>query len=423
MKCNNKFSTFGLACGLLLSLSVVAAPLSDAQSSAARGRTFNVQSYGAKGDGTTDDTESIQNALKDANRQSDSTVYFPPGKYLFTGEFVASGAGITMRGQNATLLPDDPDAYILLSGDRSSILDLAFAKVDRNFPPPITPINQIVVDGARNYRISGNKFDVLPDEAASAVVFHWCVWVKNNASAGLITNNQMLAPGGIRLTNAISTSVRQNRISGNLRPSLIPFELQSIGVLNESGQSNSITDNNLTGISSQNVFRSDGIRAERGSGSIVQRNTINGFTSGIVENASINPQINNNVMTCAVIPLGINFTKGAIDLDNVRAASVINNRVNRSARDSIRCASCLDSLIISQNVLADAGLENEREIGLESSVIFVDSPDIKVIRIQSNRYSGNTRKVKYFIECKQPSPPAVVSGNFTNTMLPNRIGP
>lgn len=412
-----------MACGLLLSLSVVAAPLSDAQSSTARGRTFNVQSYGAKGDGTTDDTESLQNALKDANRQADSVVLFPPGTYLFTGELVASAPGIIMRGQNATLLPDDPDAYILLSANRGAILDLAFAKVDRNFPPPITPINLVVIDGATNYRVAGNRFNVGPDEAASALSFHWCIWVKNNASDGSITNNQMLAPGGIRLTNAIRNSVRQNTISGNLRPTLLPFELQSIGVLNERGIRNSITDNNLTGISREKVFRSDGISEERGSGNVVQRNTINGFTSGVVESESLRPQISNNVMTCAVFPLGLNFTNAAIDLNNVRAANVIQNTVNRSARDSIRCDSCLDSLTVSQNVLADAGLENEREVGIESSVIFVDSPDIGLIRIQSNRYSGNTSKVKYFIECKQPSPPAVVSGNFTNTMLPNRIGP
>lgn len=44
---------------------------------------FNVKNYGAKGDGTTDDTTSVQNAIT-AAKATGGTVYFPPGIYKTT---------------------------------------------------------------------------------------------------------------------------------------------------------------------------------------------------------------------------------------------------------------------------------------------------------------------------------------------------
>src|SRR5262245_20897951 len=47
---------------------------------------YNVQSapYEARGDGTTDDTRAIQEAIEAANRAGGGTVYFPAGTYAIT---------------------------------------------------------------------------------------------------------------------------------------------------------------------------------------------------------------------------------------------------------------------------------------------------------------------------------------------------
>lgn len=59
----------------------------------------NVQSYGAKGDGVTDDTDAIQQALNDNNN-----VYFPEGTYKITSSLTMTGrSNIYLQGDNAIL--------------------------------------------------------------------------------------------------------------------------------------------------------------------------------------------------------------------------------------------------------------------------------------------------------------------------------
>lgn len=58
----------------------------------------NVKDYGAKGDGKTDDTKAINDAIQDGNRcgancgsstVKGATIYFPPGTYLVSGSIIA----------------------------------------------------------------------------------------------------------------------------------------------------------------------------------------------------------------------------------------------------------------------------------------------------------------------------------------------
>lgn len=61
------------------------------------GGVHNVKAYGAKGDGTTDDTAAIQAAI-DAAELVGGTVYFPPGTYLISSALVVDASGIALRG-------------------------------------------------------------------------------------------------------------------------------------------------------------------------------------------------------------------------------------------------------------------------------------------------------------------------------------
>lgn len=70
---------------------------------------INVQSYGAKGDGVTDDTNAIKSAVSDCVAKG-GTLYFPPGKYVVSSIIdicfdadipQTSGLGINIRGDNA----------------------------------------------------------------------------------------------------------------------------------------------------------------------------------------------------------------------------------------------------------------------------------------------------------------------------------
>lgn len=81
---------------------------------------YNVKFYGAKGDGVTDDTLAIQEAIT-ACQVTGGTVLFPPGEYLISAplqvtggpSFYSGGVSIVGSGQSATT--------ILVSGDINAI--------------------------------------------------------------------------------------------------------------------------------------------------------------------------------------------------------------------------------------------------------------------------------------------------------------
>jgi hypothetical protein len=76
-------------------------------------RVFNVQDFGAKGNGTHDDTSSIQKAIKAAQSAHGGTVYLPSGTYKTTSTLLITAANISVEGEGA-----------------SSIIACAFAKGD-----------------------------------------------------------------------------------------------------------------------------------------------------------------------------------------------------------------------------------------------------------------------------------------------------
>lgn len=62
---------------------------------------FNVKAYGAKGDGTTDDTAEIQDAIDAAAANGGGTVYFPEGTYMVTP---TASPALSVSGNNINLL-------------------------------------------------------------------------------------------------------------------------------------------------------------------------------------------------------------------------------------------------------------------------------------------------------------------------------
>ncbi len=68
-----------------------------AQNQSAAG--YNVQSYGATGNGSTDDTAAIQSAISAASANADgAVVYFPPGNYVTSSPLVVSKSGVMLLG-------------------------------------------------------------------------------------------------------------------------------------------------------------------------------------------------------------------------------------------------------------------------------------------------------------------------------------
>src|SRR5258708_17262175 len=82
---------------------------------------LNVKSFGATGDGTTDDTAAFQRALDAAQRAGGGTVFAPPGHFLFKGSLDIHG-GVTLRGSYGYVPshPDIRDPKVVKPGDENS---------------------------------------------------------------------------------------------------------------------------------------------------------------------------------------------------------------------------------------------------------------------------------------------------------------
>src|SRR5262249_46953930 len=67
-----------------------------AKASTAKG-PWNVQDFGARGDGQADDTEAFQRALDESGRAGGGTVFAPKGSYRFAGRLNVP-VGVTLKG-------------------------------------------------------------------------------------------------------------------------------------------------------------------------------------------------------------------------------------------------------------------------------------------------------------------------------------
>jgi hypothetical protein len=90
-------------------------------------RGVNVKWYGAKGDGVTDDTTAIQNAI--ANAPANSVLVFPPGTYYFSTVYVQR-SNLTIFGYGATLVTSvtsstGPNIFQIV-GSNITIMGLSF---------------------------------------------------------------------------------------------------------------------------------------------------------------------------------------------------------------------------------------------------------------------------------------------------------
>jgi len=106
--------------GLMVALASLSVSLTVAAEPAPAGLEgiVNIRSYGAKGDGTTDDTAAIQAALDDAAKLG-GKVHVPPGRFLVKGS-LRIPPGVTLEGTAVAPQWSDPlkGSVILATGGR-----------------------------------------------------------------------------------------------------------------------------------------------------------------------------------------------------------------------------------------------------------------------------------------------------------------
>jgi len=78
---------------------------------------YSVKTYGAVGDGVTDDTAAIQAAIDAAEAAGGGSVYFPVGTYIISTEITIDGPGLKLYGHRAILKPADNSLDTIINID------------------------------------------------------------------------------------------------------------------------------------------------------------------------------------------------------------------------------------------------------------------------------------------------------------------
>ncbi len=115
------------------------------------GQAFNAKAYGAKGDGSTDDTTAIQSAIAAASAASGGIVYLPQGTYLLSSP-------LTITSNNVSLIGAGIGATVLKAKSGSEGIDMLI--IGDN----INTISKVRVQGilfnAANQKTGGKAINV-----------------------------------------------------------------------------------------------------------------------------------------------------------------------------------------------------------------------------------------------------------------------
>jgi hypothetical protein len=206
------------------------------------------------------------------------------------------------------------------------------------------------------------------------------------------------------------------------------FSYSASGVNVGGCQNVTVSQNQMTGASAIGTAMALG-----GSQSVlVSNNTIQNGADCVVAGGNTNLQVSGNTIN--------NFSEEGIEVGGNTTAIVSGNTITNvgigllsggnigSTVSGNQIAQCLTEGILSDGDTQAVKIANNtiRNCGLNSSnppaVIFVDDAGAN-ISITHNSYTGNTANLQFFISCEQSAPPAVVSGNTTNTGLPTVTGP
>lgn len=368
----------------------------------------NVMSFGATGNGTTDDTAAIQRAVTDAVANN-RAVFFPAGTYLHTSTLTFTGVSVVGAGNATVLLAKDPmNAAIILSGVRPSLQNLT--------------ISTASITGPGNFSLIGKAANVLALNAAEFSVSS-CTLAQGTGRVGVYVTNTV---GGTVVSSAFngtgSSGDHGVYVNGasfiNVQSNL--FQNQDVGIEIEPVG---------PGQPSQSIY--------------IASNTIGNvqypiITAGIFDNGNTNLAIQSNVIQMA------NSTSNGMQLGGETNLVVTANRTFGGAH-GITVLIPPGPCVISQNTISNAGTSGLQlltqnattgtsvtantfgECGLVASspesviqVAGLVPNDPNGLAITNNVYAGHINHLQFFIQSSVHI--NSVNGNTqTQTALSNQI--
>jgi hypothetical protein len=393
---------------------------------------FNVKSYGATGNGTTDDTIAITNAIAAANKSPGSTVFFPTGRYLFTQTLRPKSVVMLGENQQSQLICAGNSAFILLlpgdSADLPTRVDqLMFVGATLNASIVGTGTNWAVSNcqfshvsvavqaSAANSQVSGGMRihdNSISDPLTHAFQFDQCsgITVEKNA---INSTQQGAAQVAMLMTNCRNLTLNSNTVAA-------PFAISASNCTGLHINSNTLSQfttayqgqqNNTVTLSS-NTFTGGGpnvpISEQSSTNVVIKGNTINNVGDAIQLVSDQNVEVIGNTINTATFAV---FAQDGSKLE------VSGNNIRSCVAQGIYALTVGGTVTLSGNVLENCGLFPIPN-GQPKAVIAASCPAASKIAIDNNTYTGNTTNLQYFIYSGSF---ATATGNRTNTTLPNFI--
>jgi hypothetical protein len=189
----------------------------------ALGACFDVKAYGAKGDGVTDDTASIQAAINAAGVASNRVVCFSAGTYRLTQALRPEYDNLTLQGVAGATIVADPDM---------------------STPVGMTVPEAILV--SKGFPLSQNS----PSPVVGLTIQSLAVQAKTGFPAG------NTSAGAIQLNNCVSCLVTGVTITYTGSTSAIPADLD--GIVTSQGTTGKIQGVVVSGIPKAGIYLSGG---------------------------------------------------------------------------------------------------------------------------------------------------------------------
>ena len=388
---------------------------------------ISVKDFGAKGDGSTDDTAAIQAAITHMLSTSNSggTVFFPDGHYSVSSPLIIGGSGITLLGHSPNA------AHLITSSTTENIVEIGSG----------SSINEGV-------RITGLGFSAAhPQTAGAAIYSHGAVSlmidnirVIENVYNGIVLDSDGSSTMGVFISNFDLKLILNSGITigpttgvtdifiqnGIIRPgSTFPYDgihiiqgygvyIQNIDITNYGSfyfthaieiapgsgqQSNAILLNQVLCDSSNEENMTLG-----GSGTISDIQVVGSWFSTSVKSSGISfENKNTDGVTIASSTIDSNYTYGIL-LDKGKNIGISGNKIFANSKggkssisyDGIYVAAEVSHFSITNNQLGSGGYFNTIHAGgVTNYGVFVAAGASDDYIISLNRGFGNTSGIVY----------------------------
>ncbi|WP_219642063.1 right-handed parallel beta-helix repeat-containing protein [Cohnella sp. CFH 77786] len=360
----------------------------------------SVKSYGAKGDGKSDDTAAIQAAVNKVGKSGGGVVFFPNGVYKVSDSIVVSHDRVTLEGQSwgAELrMVKHPKRIIVIEGSwdntvKNLKLTLGLSNVTRHDQD----FGIYVTNGASHFlieRIFGNGKGIM---------------VRGNVATGTIRDNriQNTLADGIHLTGgARYILVTGNELSntGDDSIAVVSYQSQKVltkqiviagntvrnsrsrGIAHVGGYQVEIRDNRIQGTASSGILvdRDNNYQTYSPVNTLIEGNTVTGAgTYGLKGGNQFGIEVSKGAAYVTITDNTVNGSKSR-GISVAANRTIIRNNVSSNNEDSGMTVTAND-VVIAGNLLEKNGMYG-----------FVAENSDR-LRISGNRIAdNNTRKISH----------------------------